>query len=112
MTTTENVEKSESLWDLEGISWRLVNVFSVKEKMVGAYCPASDFNDDMLTQSRRSLIVEYPTVEVASMLDINIWIAASIEIAELQGSASRGSRPKRRKITNWLPKYGTTMVVP
>jgi hypothetical protein len=109
LTTTENVEKSESLWDLEGISWRLVNVFSVKEKMVGAYCPASDFNDDMLTQSRRALIVEYPTVEVASMSDIKIWIAASMEIAELQGSASRGSRPKRRKITN-LPRRNLTNV--
>jgi hypothetical protein len=39
------------------------------------------------------------------MSDVKIWIAASMEIAELQGSISSGSRPKRRKITNllWLP---------
>ena len=106
----QNGTENGSIWDLEGSEWRLVNVFSVAGGfIVGAYCPTSDFNESMLEQSRKTLVVGNPTVEVAPLADIKTWIAASQEVKELQAQAEEGRRPKRRKLTT-VPRRKVNMV--
>ena len=99
----------DRMWDMEGEEWRLINVFSLKlDRMVGAYCPTSDFKEAMLDQTRRNLVVENPTVEVASMKDINAWVVASAELKEAQANSNAGGRRKRRRLP--LPRRKVKVV--
>ena len=88
---------------MEGASWRLINVFAVEGgKFVGAYCPAQDFVESMLELTRKKLVVERPSVEVAPLADIELWIATSQELQRIQADAETGGRRKRRLVQAWL----------
>jgi hypothetical protein len=103
-------ENQASLWDLEGCEWRLINVFNLGDgKMVGAYCPSADFQECMLEQTRKALVVENPSVEVALMADIKTWISASAEMNIAQQAAASGGRQKRRKPAV-VPKRNTRIM--
>jgi hypothetical protein len=100
----------DSVWDLEGASWRLINVFAVQGgQFVGAYCPEQDFVEGMVELTRKKLVVESPTVEVAPLVDIEVWIAASQEFHRLQSDAETGGRRKRRLITH-VPRRAVKIV--
>ena len=86
---------------MEGASWRLINVFAVEGgKFVGAYCPAQDFVESMLELTRKKLVVESPSVEVAPLADIEFWIATSQELQRILADAETGGRRKRRLVTH------------
>ena len=110
LVNAEIPEPEDSLWDLEGVEWRLINVFSVDGgKYVGAYCPEPDFLEIMLEQTRKELVVSNSTVEVAPLKSIKLWIKASQELKEIQANAETGGRRKRRRITN-VPRREVNMV--
>jgi hypothetical protein len=90
----------DELWDLDDATWKLINVFHVEGVMLGAYCPAEDFIEEMGEQPRRLLITKNGTVEVAPLADIHSWIAASKEVKALQDAIDSGARPRRRRSTS------------
>ena len=98
----ESVEAiaNESVWDMEGSQWRLVNVFAIGGgQILGAYCPLSDFHEAMLHQTRMTLVVSNATVEVAPLADIRSWISFSNHVAGIQLQVASGSRPRRQQMT-------------
>jgi hypothetical protein len=98
----ESVEviANESVWDMEGSQWRLVNVFSIGGgQILGAYCPLSDFHEAMLHQTRMTLVVSNATVEVAPLADIRSWISFSNHVAGMQLQVASGCRPRRQEMT-------------
>ena len=76
---------------------------------MGAYCPAADFLEEMLEQTRRILVVKNGSVEIAPLGDIHIWIASSKEVTALQVANNSAGRSRRRQITN-VPRRQTRNV--